>query len=1532
MSTMNYNSAGDLISLARSTGLTTTFTHDEIGRPLTETTTWPGGSSTYAFTYNKLGQPRTVTDPRVQNRVTGQWHQARTTWTYGNNTNPVQISIADIEPASGAFVPDPTRTLLAEYDLNDRVWRMTDPEQKLTSVEFDAVGNITKYFDALNRVTQTTYDAENRPTVVKMLGYVDPTNPGTSVDITLSNTSYDDLGRVDTVTDALGRVVRSSYVPAGVAGAGQLWKQTLLNFDLRAGGLVDVVLDEYDYYSNGQLEWLKTANGTVLTTYTYDSLNRLSTETLKNTVAGYPASRDRVTTYAYDGSTDRVASETRTDSVQTIQTRSVYDALGRPTQSIVENGASDLITVVGYDERGLPVTVTDPRNNVTTTSFDLLGRSWKVTNPTATVETFGAAPAVTATFGLTGYNTFGEQSHGQDALGHITTVAYDRNGRPTTTTFPSYIPPGASTPLTPSETNVYDGAGNLSQFLDRRNQVTDLTYDNFNRLAITRAPSAMPGGTRAETRVRYDSVGQPVWMQNPIRAITERTYDDLGRTRTATQVVRNGTPTPSRFTTTNDYNWRGDSILTIDATNTTVMSAVYSPAGNLLASTDALGYSTTADCDLRGQALKVTDPAGRYTKNVYDLAGRLVDTGRYAANNTRVIGELYGYDLVGNLTGITRSDGHGPTFGYDSLNRLTSVTEPVDAATNIATSYGYDARGEQTRMTDGRLNQWWTTYNSWGLEESRIEPSTPEFPALANRTFTNVYESGGNIVRQDQPGNSIFRSFDNLGRVTAEDGGLAGGDRGFGYDLLGRVSTVSSGSTSIAVGFTDRNQLDTVTGSAGSSSFVYDQVGRMTHRVDSAGDAVYQWTARSQLASGTDPLTGGLRVNTWYPVGTLAGYTVQNGPNTASRSFTWDDADRLTSDVIKNTANQVTRSTGYTYDVNGNRASRSVSPAGLAGAGTDTYADDWSNRLRSWTSPASAVTAYNYDGAGNLVTKGAMTLSYDARNRQLSDGVTSRSWTARGTLASSSVGGLSTNYAFDGLGQMVLAGAVSYTYDGLGRINTRNAVPFSYSGFSNQPSSDGVSTVSRGPSGEIVAQRQGGVSLDVITDAHGDVVGTHDSAGAIIDSLAVDPWGARLTGTGSTDLRWGFQGSYTDPTSQMVDMGARWYDTSSVFVSRDSYSGAVARPVTLNRFAYANNNPTRFFDPDGLASADAVAGNAAVKAAAKAKAAAEEAARQDGARAAALREANARAAAAAAAAQDAARAAALREANARAAAALAITQAAAQDAARATALREGAARASAAVPTPPISKPTSPPGPTIVTADAAEHRAASASGPIAGGGGGSGSWGDGPDIDRDSGLTLDDLKFDLNGFFDDIVAHSGDWANPGGGQCAGGQAGAVWMVVLEVCTVFLTNEFAIIGSAGGGAGVNLSGTVGGGGFTTNAQKSTQLEGPAVCGLGTAAAVVGGQVSVCAGLKPSGDPTGIFTVGASAVVGAGGGGGAYISTTAVYFNDSGGLYARVGDIFSAMSPPGSAEPIGVCQDGQIDPVNRDAMGFLTVSTC
>lgn len=1199
----DYNAAGDLTRTTDAAGKQTITTYDEIGRPVSTSTVWSGrnGSTTTTSTttYDALSRVVTVIDPVVVNPVSLVSHQQRTTNVYDDNGNLTQVTVDD------TFGNDQPRVTVFGYDADDRQTSSLDSENGTTTRTFDGAGNVIEVIDPLDRKTQTTYDAANRPLNVILKDYTNPAAPAAPRDIMLSNTTYDALGREATITDAIGNVTAFTYDVRG-----NRIKAELLDFQPLTGATYNFVLSLREYNPANRLVAEESGNGAQRVEYLYDIDGRRTTETFKvGPVAGFTLP-DKVVATEYDAASN-ITKTTISDGVHnTEERRYSYDAANRPLTTTVENGATDLVTYATYDQLGNPETVVDARGSsatdatyMTINSYDILGRLFKTELPAVSIEAFGVAATTARPTKLTGRNTFGDTTHTVDGAGNTTTAAYDRLGRQTTITAPVYTQPGSSpATLQPTEIRSYDAVGNLIASTDRRGNTTDFEFDSLNRATRQTAPAANPGDPRAVSTVTYGDSGLVLARTDAHGVVTDYTYDKLGRVRTVTEhVTDNGVV--QALVTTNDYDGAGNQISSTDPTGATT-TAVYDRTGQQLRTTDPLGYVTTFEYDVAGRQTKVTSPSGASTRTAYDLAGRAIESAAYTATGLKLLWTTAGYDNVGNKVTSTDKVGTTTTYTYDATNALTGVAQPVAAGSTIATGYGYDANGNNTRVTDGNGHVWWTTYNPWGLTESRIEPVTTAYPDLVDRTFTTRYDSGGLPVKEFQPGVTINRTFDARGQLAAESSD-GGGNRAFSYDLAGRPTLLTSGSTSITLGYNERNQLIDVAGSAGNSAFRYDAAGRTIEREDAAGTTSYSWNPNGQLYQIGDPVTGNTITYSWAAPGTAnAGSLTTVATGSTTRTYGYDSLDRVTSDTTTAGANTLW-SAVYGYDSNtGLVQSKTIAPAGVAGAGTNGYSYDLAGRLTGWVNPANVTTGYTYDGAGNRTSNGATAIVFDERNRIVSEGAKNYVWDARGTLDTISDGTSSSSYTFDGLGRMTSVGGVGYSYDALDRIITRAGVTFTYSGLNNQPTSDGTTVLSRSPDGSALAVAQGATRLNLLADRHGDVIAATTSAGVVTDTVAFTPWGEQAARQGSTALTVGFQGSYTDPTTGLIDMGARWYQASTgTFTNRDTYNGVLSTPISLNRYTYANGNPMSYFDPDGrsaiLAKVDGGGGSAKKTAAVK---------------------------------------------------------------------------------------------------------------------------------------------------------------------------------------------------------------------------------------------------------------------------------------------------------------------------------------------
>ncbi len=108
-----------------------------------------------------------------------------------------------------------------------------------------------------------------------------------------------------------------------------------------------------------------------------------------------------------------------------------------------------------------------------------------------------------------------------------------------------------------------------------------------------------------------------------------------------------------------------------------------------------------------------------------------------------------------------------------------------------------------------------------------------------------------------------------------------------------------------------------------------------------------------------------------------------------------------------------------------------------------------------------------------------------------------------------------------------------------------------------------------------------------VTYYHNDLAGSPavatDASGQVIWRESYRPYGERLTNSpaSSTNDVW-FTSRRQDQETGLVYMGARYYDpVAGRFISTDPKGFDEANVHSFNRYAYANNNPYKYRDPDG---------------------------------------------------------------------------------------------------------------------------------------------------------------------------------------------------------------------------------------------------------------------------------------------------------------------------------------------------------------
>ncbi|QRP49086.1 DNRLRE domain-containing protein [Amycolatopsis sp. FDAARGOS 1241] len=1175
----SYTAAGDAAGITAPSGMATTATFDLLGRKLTSTQTsdtFPAGVTT-SYAWDGQNRLTTQTDPATTDAVTGTTHTPQTTYIYDADGNVLAQTVSD---TTGG---DTARATTNTYDSHDLLATTTDPANRQTSYGYDSYGNRTSTTDPAGNIYADSFDANGHHTATTLTNWTgDPNHPIAATNLVLDSRAYDPDGLLASDTDAMGRTTRYTYDDSG-----RQLSAVVTNWHDRFGTQTPVSVATALYDAAGHpTSQFDLSSAPSASTKVYDPAGRVTSSTDAD---------GHVTTFTYDAN-DQVATKTVANGSVNEETDYGYDTLGDLTSQAVHNGATTLTTTATYDQRGALTSVTDPRGNVTgadptayTTTYtnDPAGQLTTLTGPIVTTETDGGAPAPAHPINQYGYNTFGDQTTSSDPDGNITTSTYDADSELLGVSRPAYTPPGSATSITPLTQYTYYPLGQPASTTDPLGRTTSYTLDQLGNRVTTTQPAV--DGTTPVSYATYDTDGEQLSATDPTGAQTQATYDELGQTITSTQVVRQ--PTSAANTTTLSYDptqTLGPEPLdrpfsvTLPGGQTTQYG--YDKLGQTTSVTDANSHTTSSAYDADGHLTQTTLPDGSAVVATFDPAGRTTATTQLDNTGATVRTLGTGYDAAGNKISATDANNHTTTYTVDAGNHITQQVQPISATASITTGYGYDAAGQTTRYTDGNNNATIYTYNSLGLPESTIAPAVPGFTTPADTTTTRTYDADSHLTTLAEPGGvTQTLGYDELGRLTSQSGTGAEATttaRTIGYDLAGRLTSASAPTGTDTFTYDDRGLTFSAAGPSGTASYTYDNNGQLTSRTDSTGTAGFTYTPTGQLATATDPLTGATASYTYNTLDQPTG--IGYGTGNATQTNTYDTTHRLAAQTITAPGGATEAAITYGYDPNNNLTGKTTT--GTAGAAANTYTYDQADRLTSWTD-GTTTTNYAYDNAGNRTQAGPWTYTYNARDQltTATNGTTTNTTTydARGAQTATTDGTTTQTYTYDAFDQMAAYnGATTYTHDALGRLTTAGTTTFTYDGTDTTPTGDGTQTFSRDPGGNLLGVATGGTAATAFTDLHGDVTGLFTPTGtALTGSSAYGPYGNPVATTG-TQADLGYQGGWTDPATQLVGTASRWYDPAQGdFTSHDTIStitGTAANPYT-----YANDNPLTYNDPNG---------------------------------------------------------------------------------------------------------------------------------------------------------------------------------------------------------------------------------------------------------------------------------------------------------------------------------------------------------------
>ncbi|MFI1002672.1 polymorphic toxin-type HINT domain-containing protein [Streptomyces galbus] len=297
-----------------------------------------------------------------------------------------------------------------------------------------------------------------------------------------------------------------------------------------------------------------------------------------------------------------------------------------------------------------------------------------------------------------------------DAAGLLTSLAYDALGRLTDVWLPneakaSGAPANLSYTYSPSQAAPTVVA--TKALLDNGSyQTSETLYDAMMRPLQTQATAENSSTTVSDTQ--YDSHGWTVSTNNA--------YNVSGTTPGSKLISVSQVSVPDTAVTDYDGQGRADLVTeehdgartwSTKTARTGDRTTVLPPQG---------GVATTTVVDARGQTTELDQYTAAPTLSGSAAAGFTATGGTTSATT-------YGYSAAGQQTRITGPDQTVWTSGYDLLGRRTSQTDP-DAG---GSSYGYDDAGDMTSTTDAKKVELDYTYDLLGRKLTGVDTSKSGF-------------------------------------------------------------------------------------------------------------------------------------------------------------------------------------------------------------------------------------------------------------------------------------------------------------------------------------------------------------------------------------------------------------------------------------------------------------------------------------------------------------------------------------------------------------------------------------------------------------------------------------------------------------------------------------------------------------------------------------------------------------------------------------------------------------------------------------
>ena len=918
-------------------------------------------------------------------------------------------------------------------------------------------------------------------------------------------------------------------------------EETLYEYDsfgrVISGGTDENHMVSYDYDALGNILQIENPNGSN-TRYNYDYVNK-STEEV--------AADGSKTKYAYD----------------------IFDQLNKEYRYNTTENSYELIREYTYDTRNRIATLTEYTNSQATEyrkvsyTYDFLDR------PTNITVTDHNQTLLSKQDLLYGYEE-------QSGTLYETNTIRTYNGANTYTTKKEYM----------------NASGNLcavkTEYSPGQYYTDNYYYDNFNRIA------RCSGDTIDTQNYTYDNVGRIISVSDALNNTVTKEYDGFNRVTQTTDAI--GAKTFYSYDALDRVIYEKQEIDDIGEEKYAETWINFDVHGNLI---EKKVKSNSLDSENSYQTI-------RYT---YDVADNLIATEQPLNTGTSVFTQ-YVYDSLNTVRYI-----------YTGLNGLLTLDEngiPNEtSSTYSVTEYQYDQYHNISKI----------------LSDSKTESYNYDF--IGNLISSQVTNSAPIYYTYDMLGRQLTKTSGNLVEsVTYNDAGQIAtlvdknGIYTYTYDLMGRVLTEirddSSNARDYKLVYTYNSKSQPLTISLqfynpetnlyeekDYKTYSYDTLSRLTSlsfkssvNSNSVSNIEYVYNAISQPVSVTvtgnnqsyqtiyDYNTGGLKTHIEqktksgdadYVTQHYENYTYSYNGNLLTKTdnignatqYSYDNLNRLISETYSNNSTQRYQIT-YGYDAFNNRISKIENDVLNQSQEQTTYSYRYGTQLASEiksTVDGSESFSYNYNSAGDLISKCKIVDGVESV-------VTSNTYDTFGRLLSTAVteDGVSTqiNYEYDGLNHRI---SKTTTDDTIYHFWNGNNIVGDLTEDAYQSYVFGVAGI------EALATTNSSGNRAVSAygkNAHGDVIALQSLDGATVGNYEYDAYGNTLSATDGIYNPYGYSGEYYDEETGYYYLKARYYDpTIGSFIQKDTYSGEITSPASLNPYEYCQANPVYYSDPTG---------------------------------------------------------------------------------------------------------------------------------------------------------------------------------------------------------------------------------------------------------------------------------------------------------------------------------------------------------------